>query len=279
MTIVTVNGIDLFYEALGDGEPLVLVSGYTQDHTSWATALPVFSKKYRTIVLDNRGSGQTVVPDRPFTIEDMADDISGLLDSLNIKKASVIGISLGGMIAQALAIRHPEKVKGLVLCSTGSRGSPRSKFVLGTLAEELAKGKIDHEFYYKMVFPLLFSNNFFANPDMLKMVMSRTLASKVDPANILRQRQAIDTVDLTTRLGSIKAATLVVHGNEDILFPISYGRELATGIPKAKLVALEGGNHMAYAEMADKVIPQVMGFLASVDGNATVAPPTPQIKR
>jgi pimeloyl-ACP methyl ester carboxylesterase len=113
---------------------------------------------------------------------------------------------------------------------------------------------------------------------MLKMVMSRTLASKVDPANILRQRQAIDVTDLTTKLGIIKAPTLVVHGNEDFLFPISYGKELATGIPKAKLVVLEGGNHMAYAEMADKVIPQVMGFLASVDGNAIAELSTPQIK-
>lgn len=278
MTMVKVNGIDLYYEVQGEGEPLVLISGYTQDHTSWAAMLPVFSKKYRTIVLDNRGAGQTVTPDGPFTIEDMADDVSGLLDSLNIKKASVIGISLGGIIAQALAIRHPEKVKGLVLCSTGSRGSPRSRFVLGTLAEELAKGKIDREFYYKMVFPLLFSNNFFANPDMLKMVMSRTLASKVDPANILRQRQAINVIDLTALLGSIKAPTLVVHGNEDILFPISYGKELATGLANAKLVVLEGGSHMAYAEMADKVVPAVMGFLASVDENAKAEPPTLKIK-
>jgi len=277
MSIAKVNGVDLYYEVHGEGEPLVLISGYTQDHTSWAAMLPVFAKKYRTIVLDNRGAGQTVCPDGPFTIEDMADDVSGLLDTLNIKKAHIIGISMGGIIAQALAIRHPEKVKGLVLCSTGSKGSPRSKFILGTLAEELATGKIDHEFYYKMVFPMLFSNNVFANRDMFKMIMSRTLASKINPNNVLRQRQAIDVLDLTALLGSIKAPTLVVHGNEDILFPIGYGKELATDIPNAKLVVLEGGNHMAYAEMADKVVPAVMGFLASVDGNATITP-TPQIK-
>ena len=278
MTIAKVNGIDLYYEAQGDGDPLVFITGYAQDHTTWTPILPVFSKKYRTIVLDNRGAGQTVIPDGQFTIEDMADDVSALLDALNIKKASIIGISMGGFIAQALAIRHPEKVKGLVLCSTGAKSPPRTSYALGTFAEELANGRMSRELYYKMVFPLLFSNNVFANPDMLKMIMYGMLASKSDPANMLRQLQAIRAFDLTARLGSIKAPTLVVHGSEDVLFPISYGKELAVGIPGAKIAVLEGGTHMAAMEMADKVIPQVMGFLAGVDGNITVAPPAPQIK-
>jgi 3-oxoadipate enol-lactonase len=269
MPMSKVNGIDLYYEVSGEGEPLVLISGYTADHTSWAHLVPVFSKKYRVIVMDNRGVGQTVAPDGPFTIEDMADDTAGLLDALGIAKAHVIGVSMGGRIAQSLALRHPEKIKGLVLCSTTARVPPRSRYILGLMAEELAKGNMTQELHGKLMLSWTFSDRMFENPEILKRMIVGVSSnrSRPTPENMLRQLGAGHSFDTRSKLSEIKVPTLVVHGDEDILFPLSYGQELAEGIPGAKLVVLHGGAHGAYIEMADKFLPAALGFLAQVDSN------------
>lgn len=270
MPIVKVNGIELNYEEYGTGEPLVLIGGYIADHTSWAHLVPLFSKKYRTIVMDNRGVGQTVIPEGPFTIEDMANDVVGLMDILGIDKAHMVGVSMGGRIAQAIALNHPGKVKRLVLCSTAARANDRSKFALRLLAEEYAKGNISYEFHMLMLQTWTLSDRLFANPEMLKTRFAQTAAlrSRPTPANMVRQLDSGQNFDTRARLGEIKAPTLIIHGSDDILFPISCGKELASGIPGAKLFTLEGGAHGAYLEMADKLMPEVMSFLAGVDAKS-----------
>ena len=258
----------MYYEEQGRGYPLVLISGYTADHSSWAHLVPAFSKKYRTLVADNRGTGQTIIPDRPFTIDDMADDLAGLLAAREIEKAHFVGVSMGGRIAQALALRHPEKVKGLVLCSTGAAASPRSKFALNLLAEEYVKGRITYEFHMAMLQTWTFSERLYTHPEIVKRMLAGVAAgSRPTPENMLRQLQSGYNFDTRDRLEEIKAPTLVLHGTEDIMFPVSYGRELANGIPGAKFVQLEGGAHGVYLEMADKFVPAVMGFLAEVDAS------------
>jgi 3-oxoadipate enol-lactonase len=267
MPLVKVNGIEMYYESHGEGVPLLLISGYSADHTSWSPLVPAFSKKYRTIVMDNRGVGQTVVPDGPFTIEDMADDVAGLMNSLKIEKAHVMGVSMGGRIAQALVLRHPQKVKGLVLCSTTAHVPPRTRFFLLTLAEALAKGDIIYEFNDKMMLSWTFSDRAFASPETMKRMLSGIASDRArpKPADMLRQLHAGQGFDTRALLGQIKAPTIVIHGSDDILFPLSYGRELAAGIQGARLVVLDGAAHTAYLEAADKFVPTAMGFLASVD--------------
>jgi len=211
--------------------------------------------------------GQTIAPEGPFTIEDMADDVAGLMDSLGIAKAHVIGVSMGGRIAQALALRHPDKIQGLVLCSTAARVPARTKFVLGSMAEELANEKISYEFHDKMMLSWTFSERSFANPEMLKRMLSGVTAARArpKPADMLRQLRAGQSFDTRALLGRIKAPTVVIHGSDDILFPLSYGRELAAGISGARLVVFDGAAHTAYLEAADKFVPEAMGFLAGVD--------------
>ncbi|HTY89640.1 MAG TPA: alpha/beta fold hydrolase [Methanocella sp.] len=274
MPMSKVRDVDIYYEASGGGEPLVLISGYTADHTSWAHLVPVFAKKYCTVVFDNRGVGQTVTPDGPFIIDDMADDTAALLDALDIKKAHVIGVSMGGRIAQALALRHPEKVKGLVLCSTTARVPPRSRFALGMMADALAKGNISHDFHDMMMLSWTLSDHVFGSPEMMKRmrVGASSERKRPLPANMVRQLQAGYQFDTRARLGEIKAPTLVIHGNEDILFPISYGKELADGIPGAKFVELKGAAHTAYMEAADRFVPAVLAFLAGVDATSAQPP-------
>src|SRR5262245_31254254 len=118
MSTAQINGIDVYYEEQGSGEPLLLIMGLAADSMAWMFQLPDFAKQYRTIVFDNRGVGRTSKPAGPYSIPQMADDAKGVLDALDIRRAHVVGVSMGGMIAQELTLRHPERVRGLVLACT-----------------------------------------------------------------------------------------------------------------------------------------------------------------
>src|SRR5215510_118655 len=115
MSIAKIGSLDIFYEEHGGGDPLLLIMGLAADSTAWMFQLPAFAEHYRTIVFDNRGVGRSSKPAGPYTIHEMADDAAGLLDALHVARAHVVGVSMGGMIAQELALRHPARVRGLVL--------------------------------------------------------------------------------------------------------------------------------------------------------------------
>lgn len=135
--ILPVNGINLYYESHGKGEPLLLIEGLGYSSWMWYRQIPEFAKKYRVIAFDNRGVGLTDKPDSEYTIELMADDAASLLLSLGIESAHVLGVSMGGYIAQSLATRHPDKVKSLILACTNMGGgealSTNSKLLNGYL--------------------------------------------------------------------------------------------------------------------------------------------------
>src|SRR5262245_22114978 len=118
MSTAKIGSLDIYYEEHGAGEPLLLIMGLAADSTAWMFQVPAFAEKYRTIVFDNRGVGRSSKPAGPYTIHEMADDAAGLLDALHVQRAHVVGVSMGGMIAQELELRHPERVHGLVLACT-----------------------------------------------------------------------------------------------------------------------------------------------------------------
>ena len=121
MPTVRVADVSLYYVEAGAGEPLVLVMGLGADHLAWGFQFPVLAERYRVIAFDNRGAGQSDVPDRPYTTRMMADDTAGLMDALGIDRAHVLGVSLGGMIAQEIALNHPARVRSLQLHGTLGR--------------------------------------------------------------------------------------------------------------------------------------------------------------
>ena len=126
MPYTAAPGFRMYYEEHGSGFPLLLINGLGSDHLEWLHQVPAFAARFRGIVFDNRGTGETDVPPGPYTTAEMADDAASLLRTLGIGRAHVLGVSLGGMIAQEVALRHPDLVDGLVLGCTGPGGSSPS---------------------------------------------------------------------------------------------------------------------------------------------------------
>src|SRR5262249_23318805 len=130
MPKVRVNGIGMFYEGAGRGEPLILIMGIGGDHLAWAFQARAFAAHYRVVTFDNRGAGQTDAPEPPYTIRTMADDTAGLMDALGLPSAHIVGVSMGGMIAQELALAYPARVRSLHLACTTARPDAHMKALL-----------------------------------------------------------------------------------------------------------------------------------------------------
>jgi len=127
MAFTRVNGVTLYYEVHGKGDPLLLIMGLGANATGWSSQVPSFSREYQVIAFDNRGAGRSDKPNEPYSMDQMADDAHALLDELGVGPAHVFGMSLGGMIAQELMLRHPRHVRSLILGGTMA-GGPTALF-------------------------------------------------------------------------------------------------------------------------------------------------------
>ena len=265
MPTVRVGDIDMYYELHGEGEPLLLIMGLGGDLTGWMLQTLAFSQEYQVIVFDNRGVGRTDAPDALYSIKMMADDAAGLLDALGIEKAHILGGSMGGMIAQELALRHPQRVKSLILATTTAACYPRLKHITDTWARMALEG-VSMETRLRELAPWGFTDKFFENEEQLNMGIKMMLNNPyAQPAYAFaRQVAASWEHDTRDRIGQITALTLVIVGKDDILLPVKLSEELAEGIPNAELVVLEGGAHAFLSEIADKFNEAVLGFLARV---------------
>ena len=158
-----VNDINMYYERHGQGEPLILVSGFSADHTVWDEVLGTLSKQYEVIVFDNRGAGQTDIPEGPYSIKQLAEDVVALCGSLNIKQAHFIGSSMGGYILQELAYQHPNLVKSAVI--TNSTFATHTSFHYYVDAQlEMRKANLPLATFYKASCCWAFSFQFLSHP-------------------------------------------------------------------------------------------------------------------
>src|SRR5437763_308022 len=223
MSVAKVGTIDLYYDEQGSGDPLLLVMGLAADSAAWMFQVPDFARHHRTIVFDNRGVGRSAKPPGPYTIHEMADDTAGLLDALGIKRAHVVGVSMGGMIAQELALRHPGLVRGLVLACTYpepdadiERQREFSITQLGGKVSVTGEMQIDvHAIDPMMVFqhllPAVF-NQEFINTELPKLIQlfAGSLQYGFSLEAILGQVAAVMSHKATDRLHQIKSPTLVI---------------------------------------------------------------------
>ena len=252
----------MYYESQGTGFPLVMVMGLGANKDWWGPPLvDAISKKYKTIIFDNRGTGRTDTPETNFSIKTMADDTVGLMDALKIRKAHILGISLGGMAAQELVLNHADRVEKLVLCSTmcGTSHSVMNPQVVVQL--QSAGGQTPAEFINGVI-QLLYPPEFIkANPAIVKETARLMLIAPTRQDMYMRQLGATVTFDTYDRLPMIKTPTLVMHGKKDILIPPENGKIIADRIPGAKLVNFEKTGHALFTVETDAVLKTLFQFL------------------
>lgn len=261
MPKIQINEIDLFYDIKGVGQSLLLIAGFDSDSSTWALMLPVLVKQYRVIRFDNRGVGQSSAPDSPYSIKQMADDVAALLDRLEISQTHVVGHSMGGQIAQELALAYPEKVQSLILLSTWAKGD--SKFqALMELFGDLPL-QLDNLLYKKVVFSWLFSEAFYQSgsiAQLLELVQYYPYLST--PVGLYHQSRAILDSDTSDRLADIFHPTLVVVGKEDLITPVRFSEQLVQGIPHAELMVCDRVGHALIVEAAEIVAKKILNFLS-----------------
>ena len=279
MSIAKVDSIELYYEEHGSGEPLLLIMGLGADSRAWLFQLPEFAKHYRTIVFDNRGVGRSSKPAGAYTIHQMADDAAQLLQFLKIDRTHVVGVSMGGMIAQELVLRHPQRVRSLVLGCTypepdadveRMRHFSLSQFggsVDATGEMKIDLTALDPLSFFQHLLPTVFNPEFIQNelPKLMEL-FSGALEYGFSLEAILGQVHAVMTHRATDRLHQIKVPTLVITGDADRLVPPGNSDILARNIPNARLVKVPGGSHGFNFETPDVFNREVLGFLASVRG-------------
>ncbi|WP_265582286.1 alpha/beta fold hydrolase [Methanofollis aquaemaris] len=284
---VTANGIRIGYREYGSGAPLLLIAGYTGRMDDWdPRIITALAAGFRVIVFDNRGMGETGSDGRPFSIELFAEDTRAFLDTLGIARAHICGHSMGSFVAQELAIRHPERVDGLVLASTlpaidSDRHTALTAF-LGEIAEDTAS--VD------LTLRRLYGAAYAARHPELAAVLRMNLtflhtSGLFDPASIRGQEQAIlSWPGSAGRLDRIRADTMVLVGTDDELSPPEDAVRVAAGIPGCWLIQVRGAGHDLFFQAPDLCAEVIRMVLSSPGltplpnhnpGGSAIPPPPP----
>ena len=254
MPQIEVNGHELYFERHGSGEPLLLIQGMTGNHLHWGD--PFRSRiepHFDTIIYDNRGIGRSAPVTDPFTVADLADDAAALLDVLDVERAHVMGISMGGMAAQELAVGHPERVRTLVLgCTTagGPDATPPEPVVLETLGQLFMAGRVGEAFREGFKFNV--SPEFAADPANVETFRKIAEELPMDMPILFAQFQAVQGHDTSTRLGDIDAPALIIHGSADRILPVANAHNLARLMPEARLEIFDGVGHLFWWERPER---------------------------
>jgi pimeloyl-ACP methyl ester carboxylesterase len=265
MPKVRVGEISMYYVEAGRGEPLVLVMGLGGDHLAWGFQFPVFSERYRVIAFDNRGAGQTDVPDHPYTTRMMADDTVRLMDALGIERAHVLGVSLGGMIAQEIALTHPARTQSVQLHCTLGRPDHYLKAQIETARHQrrtLTLEEAVRAAYLWLFAPATYNER----PEFVEAMVQNALANPhpMSLTGFLRQCDAVHVHDALDRVGAIRCPTLVSVADSDILVPPRFSRELAARIPGAAFRLIEGAAHGYFWERPEAFNQMCLDFLARI---------------
>jgi pimeloyl-ACP methyl ester carboxylesterase len=262
---VKVGDVNIYYEVHGKGEALVLIMGYGGSSAWWFPQVPVFSRQYRVVAFDNRGTGQSDKPDIPYTMEMMAGDLNGLLEVIGVDAAHIFGVSMGGMIAQHFALNYPKKAISLILGCTMCGGqhsiTPDTEAMSALFDMERMQRQTPEEMMRELL-PFLFSQEFIdSNRVFIEQFIAKTTEYVTPLHSYVSQAAAIGGHDTYERLPEIKAPTLVIAGDSDRLIPVENSRLLASRIPQAELVILKKMGHGFNLEAEDAANKAVLRFL------------------
>ena len=254
---------DLSWRAEGSGEPVLMIMGLGTSALGWRRLLPHVSAGHEAIVFDNRGTGKSPAVTGPSTMEALVDDALSVLDAAGHESAHVLGASMGGMIAQHLALEHRERVRSLgLICTTpvGSSGRPPWRLIVGTALRPIAKP----EHIFRISAPMLYAKHTrYERPEVLEDDLKVRLTDPTSARTSWAQLAAIRVHDTRHRLSELRDLPVtVIHGDEDVLVPTDRGRDLAEQIPGSRLILVPGAGHLLTSDNEQGSADAVLDHLA-----------------
>jgi 3-oxoadipate enol-lactonase len=256
---VHTNGITMHAVEAGTGPALVLMHGLGWDATLWASTARRFADRYRVVAGDTRGHGQSDKPPGPYTIDLFARDWIGCLDALGVARACLVGFSQGGMIAQVVAVEHPERVAALVLVSTSCRSDPSAK---EKMEERIRLARTEGPAASaRLAASSVFSKKFAdAHPEVVEKFVAWRTAMPQDA--LLDATRAGYDFDISARLSAVRVPTLVMYGDDDTLTPPPVVRHVSECVQASDLVGVSGAGHMIPIEQPEVFETRLGAFLA-----------------
>jgi len=252
MPHLEVNGRRIFYTRRGAGPPLLLIHGMGGHHLSWGEwFLGPLARDFDLVAFDHRGVGRSDRADEPFAIADLALDVAGLLTALDWPAAHVFGVAAGGMIAQELALRQPDLVRTLTIGASTSGGAAATA-TAHRMMDAIATHDLDHGL--RTAFEANLSPRFTADPANFDTYRRLTLAERAPVPVVQTQYRAALAHDTASRLPTVTAPTLVLHGTADALLSPANGKRIARLIPGARLELLDGAGHLFWWEQPQRTI-------------------------
>ncbi|MBB6670690.1 alpha/beta fold hydrolase [Cohnella nanjingensis] len=262
MPFARTNGIRLHYTEKGEGEPLVLLMGLGADGSAWEENARAYEPHFRCIRIDNRGTGESDKPEGPYTTKMMAADALGLLDALGIRRAHFSGISMGGAIAQEVALAAPERMLSLTLNCSWASCDVYTRAIFETLAAGYAALAADE--FQKLLQLIIYTPAYHEHHDDLLEAARRQASSSASPmpAHAFRaQCDACVSHRTQGRLGAIGVPTLITAGDRDIFTPLALSQAIAEEIGHAELAVFEGSGHTHHWDRLDDFNNRTLAFL------------------
>lgn len=264
MPLVETNGIQMFYEETGAGDPVILIMGLTARGEVWEAHQEDWSQHFRCIMADNRGVGLSDKPPGDYSTEMMADDYAGLMDALGISQARIVGVSMGSVIAQQLCLRHPDKVKSAVLMCPWARVDRYARSIFQHIVH--CKAHLNNRQFLEWIQLLIFTKPFWDNDDAYQSLVDGREDFHNNPVpqplhGLEGQAAACCGHDVLSQLGQIQAPCLVIGGKDDIFTPFWMAEEVAGAIPNCESHFYDGAGHAFHWEKMDDFNPRIREWL------------------
>ena len=262
-SFATINGYEIAYSFHGDQHrPVVVLShALATSMDIWAYQIPLLAHQFRVLLYDLRGHGRSAAPGDSYTMHELASDLAALLDHLKISRVTFVGLSIGGMVGQAFALGYPDRLSGLVLCSTGSRTEQQAK---ATIEERINKVRAEGlKSQVPATLARWFSAEFMkAAPVTTAWVSDLILATSVD--GYTGCARALQDLDFTDALSEVQVKTLIIPGEHDLAFPEKVSQAIQRKIAGSDLVLLKGAAHLGNVEQPHLFNEILLGFLGRI---------------
>ena len=262
MSVCSVNGIEIYYEVHGIGEPLLLIAGLGSDSQSWLPVLQQLSQDYMVIIFDNRGVGRSTQDGVEISVELMADDVYELLKYLQVEKTCVLGHSLGGFIALQFALSYPDKVHSLILEATLDRSPARNSSLYAEWIRILQQQGADRAWFME-IFKAIFSSRTLENEKFLEIMLKYSVEYPYPQKTcaFIKQIEALERYNASSELADVSQRTLILCAENDVLFFPCESRDSLGKIPASSCVIINEAGHALHVEQSERFLAEVKKFL------------------